>query len=66
LSQKRAVFPAVSSREVTLGQMRKISIHFIIFLLKVLSRTSAAYRVDVHRMMNLCKTKSLFGSYCPR
>jgi len=28
LSQKRAVSPAVSSREVTLGQMRKIGIHF--------------------------------------
>jgi len=31
LSQKRAVFPAFSSHEVTLGQMRKISIHFIIY-----------------------------------
>jgi len=31
LSQKRAVFPAFSSREVTLGQMRKIGIHFIIY-----------------------------------
>jgi len=25
------VFPAFSSREVTLGQMRKIGIHFIIY-----------------------------------
>jgi len=31
LSQKRAVFPEFSSREVTLGQMRKINIHFIIY-----------------------------------
>jgi len=31
LTQKRAVFPALSSREVTLGQMRKIGIHFIIY-----------------------------------
>jgi len=31
LSQKRAVFPAFSSREITLGQMRKIGIDFIIF-----------------------------------
>jgi len=30
LTQKRAVFPAFSSREVTIGQMRKIGIHFII------------------------------------
>jgi len=28
---KRPVFPAFSSREVTLGQMRKIGIHFIIY-----------------------------------
>jgi len=32
----------------------------------VLSRASAAYRVDVHLMMNLCKTKRFFGSYCLR
>jgi len=31
LTQKRAVFPVFSSREVTLGQMRKIGIHFIIY-----------------------------------
>jgi len=31
LAQKRAVFPAFSLREVTLGQMCKIGIHFIIF-----------------------------------
>jgi len=31
LTQKRAVFTAFSSREVTLGQMRKIGIHFIIY-----------------------------------
>jgi len=31
LTQKREVFPAFSSREVTLGQMRKIDIHFIIY-----------------------------------
>jgi len=31
LTQKRAVFPAFSSRVVTLGQMRKIGIHFIIY-----------------------------------
>jgi len=30
LTQKRAVFPAFSSHEVTAGQMRKIGIHFII------------------------------------
>ena len=30
LTQKRAVFPAFSSLEVTLGQMCKIGIHFII------------------------------------
>jgi len=29
--QKRAVFPAFSSREVTLGQMRTIGIHYIIY-----------------------------------
>jgi len=34
------------------------------WLLKVLSRASAAYGVDVHLMMNLCKTKRFFGSYC--
>jgi len=33
LTQKRAVFPVFSSRDVTLGQMRKIGIHFIIYLL---------------------------------
>jgi len=32
LTQKRAVFPAFSSREVTLDQMRKIGIHFFINL----------------------------------
>jgi len=32
LTQKRAVFPAFSLREVTLGQVRKIGIHFIIYL----------------------------------
>jgi len=32
LTQKWAVFPAFSSREVTSGQMRKIVIHFIIYL----------------------------------
>jgi len=32
LTQKRAVFPAFSSRGVTSGQMRKIGIHFIIYL----------------------------------
>jgi len=31
LTQKRAVFPAFSSCEVTLGQMRKVGIHFIIY-----------------------------------
>jgi len=31
LSQKRAVFPAFSSRDVTLCHMRKIGIHFIIY-----------------------------------
>ena len=31
LMQKWAVFPAFSSREVTLGQMRKNGIHFIIY-----------------------------------
>jgi len=31
LSQKRAVFPAFSLHEVTLGQMWKIGIHFIIY-----------------------------------
>jgi len=31
LTQKRAVFPAFSSREVTSGQIRKIGIHFIIY-----------------------------------
>jgi len=31
LSQKRAVFPAFSSSEVTLGQMLKIGILFIIY-----------------------------------
>jgi len=31
LTQKRAVFPAYSSREVTSGKMRKIGIHFIIY-----------------------------------
>jgi len=31
LSQKRAVFPAFSLRGVTLGQMCKIGIHFIIY-----------------------------------
>jgi len=31
LTQKQAVFPAFSSREVTIGQMRKIGIHFIIY-----------------------------------
>ena len=31
LSHKLAVFPAFSSRKVTLGQMRKIGIHFIIY-----------------------------------
>jgi len=31
LSQKRAVFPSLSSREVTLGQMRKIGILLIIY-----------------------------------
>jgi len=30
LTQKRAVFPAFSSREVTLHQLPKIGIHFII------------------------------------
>jgi len=30
LAQKRSVFPAFLSREVTSGQMRKIGIHFII------------------------------------
>jgi len=37
LSQKRAVFPAFSSREVTLGQMCKIGIHFIIYLLRMIT-----------------------------
>ena len=31
LTQKRAVFPTFSSREVTFGQMRTIGIHFIIY-----------------------------------
>ena len=31
LTQKWAVFPAFSSREVTSSQMRKIGIHFIIY-----------------------------------
>jgi len=31
LTQKRAVFPAFSSCEITIGQMRKIGIHFIIY-----------------------------------
>jgi len=31
LTQKRAVFPTFSSREVTSGQMRKIGIHFITY-----------------------------------
>jgi len=31
LSQKRAVFPAFSPREVTSGQMRTIGIHFVIY-----------------------------------
>jgi len=33
-------------------------------LSKVWSRASAVYRVDVHLMMNLCKTKRFFRSYC--
>jgi len=32
VSKKRAVFPAFSSREVTLGQMREIGNRFIIYL----------------------------------
>ena len=31
LTQKRAVFPVFSSRDVTLGQMRKIGTHSIIY-----------------------------------
>jgi len=31
LSQKQAVFPALLSRVITLGQMRKIGIHFIFY-----------------------------------
>jgi len=34
LRQKRAVFPAFLSREVILGQMRNIDIHFIIYCKK--------------------------------
>jgi len=37
-----------------------------VWLLKILSRASAAYSVDVHLMMNLCKTERFFGSYCFR
>jgi len=40
LTQKRAVFPAFSSREVTLGQMRKIGIHFIIYQTTVICSAS--------------------------
>jgi len=31
LTQKRAMFPAFSSREITLGQMCKIGMHFNIY-----------------------------------
>ena len=36
------------------------------WFLNMLSCDSAAYRVDGYLMMNLCKTKRLFGSYCVR
>jgi len=35
LTQKRAVFPAFSPREVTFSQMRKIGVHFIIYQLEL-------------------------------
>jgi len=34
------------------------------WLSKNLSRASDTYHVDVHLMMNHCKTQKLFGSYC--
>ena len=45
LTQKRAVFPAFSSREVTLSQTRKIGIHFIIYRPKRL-RPKRPDRID--------------------
>ena len=44
LTQKRAVFPAFSSREVTLGQMRKTGIHFIIYREAVVEMTQLRLR----------------------
>jgi len=41
LSQKRAVFPAFSLLEVTLGQICKIGIHFIIYQGKVDLKTTS-------------------------
>ena len=46
LSQKRAVFPAFSSRKVTSGQMRKIGIHFIIYRIG-LDINTGWIRVDI-------------------
>jgi len=37
-----------------------------VWLSNVLSSASAAFCVDVHLMMNICKTKRHFGSYCLR
>jgi len=40
LSQKRAVFPDFSWRVVTLGQMSKVRIHFIIYCCQCCKRQS--------------------------
>jgi len=57
LTQKRTVFPVFSSREVTLGQMRKIGIYFITYRIK---SGQCAFKRPAPAVKNNCTHQQLF------
>jgi len=64
LTQKRAVFLAFSSREVTSGRMRKTGIHFIIYPLTVEEGVWKAYHYLVTaKVIQIGITKAVFVKF---